>query len=115
MAWSSSSYGEMLLILTPCLMAQTLKRPELQLLDCPFAAAQFLCDFTNAFLIHKSSHHHQALVCRKSIDQLVQHGPPLGFGSHAHFSFRFVQRVLATGAMARLAPPAITERVSGNP
>jgi len=96
-------------------MAQTLKRSELQLLDCTFAPAQFLCDFTDAFLIHKSPHHHQALVCRKSIDQLVQHGPPLGFGSHAHFSFRFVQRVLATGAMARLAPPAIAERVSGNP
>src|SRR5262249_20071061 len=67
MAWSSASYGEMLFILTPRLMAQTLKRPELQLLDCPFAAAQFLCDFTDAFLIHKSSHHHQALVGRKSI------------------------------------------------
>ena len=96
-------------------MAQTLKRPELQLLDCPFAAAQFLCDFTDALLIHKSSYHHQTLVCRKSIDQLVQHGPALGFGSHAHFGFRFVQRVLATRAMARFAPPAIAERVSGNP
>jgi hypothetical protein len=101
--------------MTPRLVTQTLKRSELQLLDRAFTPSQFLCDFTDASLIHKSPHHHQALVCRKPIDQLVQHGSPLGFGSHARFSFRFVQRVLATSAMARLAPSAIAERVSGNP
>ena len=52
--------------------AQSLQRPELELLDCALGPSEFLCDVANAFLFDETFDDDGPLVGRKIIDQPEQ-------------------------------------------
>src|SRR5262249_38333261 len=81
-AWSSSSKMEMfeLFMVASHFAAQRLESAKLELLDGPFASAQFLGDLAHRFLVHKAEQDHQALVGGQFFHQLVQHGAALSVG-----------------------------------
>src|SRR5258708_16956073 len=79
MAWSSSSKIVGLFMIAPHIAAQGLQGAELKLLDRSFRAPQLLRNFPQALLLHEPAEDHQALVGRKALDQLKQHGAALHF------------------------------------
>src|SRR5215475_1451290 len=59
--------------------SETFQSSELKLLDCPFRAAEFLGNVSDAFLLHESFDDDRPLIFRQTVDELKQGCPALDF------------------------------------
>jgi hypothetical protein len=64
---------------TPHSRPQVLQSAELKLFHGALTAPQFLCHFTRTFLLHKTLHDDAALIWRKTVDELEEHGALFNF------------------------------------
>ncbi len=91
-----------------------MQRTELQLFHCSFRPAKLGCNFPNAPLIHEAPAYDQALIGRKAVDQLEQHGAALNFVLNAdllqRLGFVFTALPFASNAM-----PSIRDCIGCNP
>src|SRR5262245_64225347 len=67
------------------LSPQALNCAELKLLHRALAAAEFLCNFPDALLLHEAHVNHTELRFRKPAHQLEQHGAVFDFGGNSGF------------------------------
>ena len=91
-----------------------MQRTELQLFHCSFRPAKLGCNFPNAPLIHEAPGYDQALIGRKAVDQLEQHGAALNFIVDADL-FQRRRFVFTALPFATYAVPSIRNCVGRNP
>jgi hypothetical protein len=102
-------------MMAPHFVTQAFQRAELKLFDRSLTSSELLRNLPHALFVDEAAYNHQALVGRKTVHELTQDGPALGFGLHADLSLRFPQTIDRITAVARRAMPAVRQRVGGDP
>jgi len=97
--------------------AQGLQRAELKLLYRAFRSTQLLRDLSNASLVNKAAHDHQALIGGQTVYQLKEHGPPLRVSGISRGGVRVVlhRRIGRHFNVLGGSLPPVGQRVGGNP